>query len=991
MRGKDWEKKCIGFHKSTSAGIGKVSIGVIDPMTRERRVINSTNKRLVGLKRGEDLFKRRYIKLKATRDFPASTGSRDVPYKMTRAIYVARVTTFHCQIPLTLHLQDYINTGKKKAGGSVLDVDAVQFSVGGADVIGYKLLDDMSTIAVSGEPDYLALDLDLSEFDAHNVWENFREPMLRAFRDMYRFNKDKFGNEEFSIDELIEYGYGDGYIHNSIWDNGRKTYFYSIEDYGGKKVEVRAPVMKKNLEGEITDLFAYPKERGTDKLDAGIYYFYDIEEMTDRQFELLLGNKIRVGSRMDGEDAILLKSEASGEFSTLFMNTVANIALQNLLINVLIPSLKIRNKLRFEKRRAVGDDMTIYFRILQDLNAQDVEELLDAIEEYFSSCGHKVSLEKTFLKQFKSDYRQSYAANGVMIPRDQIMLIPSERPRSLRNPDEFLRSRRRVYLSKISRGMLVTSAQLMFLYEMFMLGQVKNRFSQLIVDSKKVHRIPVKESDVFESWDADELAGGTFKKRRISKGYYAKHRELMNSLCRVYRREMLFTEAEERKKQSGYVTLRRSLLFYLIPVEAGGMGISPHCFGLYTSMSTFFSDLTDPDIWTDRIRRIMLTLLCFSMSLDTSLDLVKEGYNVKLDKGEIDQNFFLEKLFDPGVRQKMREYKDAGFSLGRLDGERSVIRGADASLTEDMKFNHVLASSEDMLFGRLVRRFSSMIVSFKCLSDEWILGLRIEYGLKKFQKCHSTAILNLDGEMQKLLEVFGIKYIGEEVRAERDLLRRLIASEPGLRNNISPEEVVSTCLQYGKGASSGHGELKVMMVVLERMGFNTNNSTQIAALIERNASSMFGSDGLNGAWSDDMFGLLNAITEDSVKKIKWSGSLGSMRDSIKMFVLNFVMYQRVKILLYGYRGRVDVDLDLEKINVINKPDTKRRNRLSREVSKIQTAGDELDDSLTTGFLDARIALPITVALTQRLKMIDPSPLAVIVGLEECSQVAEALS
>lgn len=76
----------------------------------------------------------------------------------------------------------------------------------------------------------------------------------------------------------------------------------------------------------------------------------------------------------------------------------------------------------------------------------------------------------------------TYGRNGLYIPKDQIMLIPCEKPRNVRDLMEFMRSRKRVLCAKLSRGYGDFVAVLALLYEVYCLTAFSMRGSEVTFD-----------------------------------------------------------------------------------------------------------------------------------------------------------------------------------------------------------------------------------------------------------------------------------------------------------------------------------------------------------------------------------------------------------------------------------------------------------------------------------------------------------------------------
>lgn len=103
---------------------------------------------------------------------------------------------------------------------------AAGFSAGFDESAGSRILDDMDLIYYSGNPDLFVIAVDYSAYDSHCVYSNFREPMIRALKDC--FEKDASNFNGFTRSEIVEKAYGEGRMHSTLWNIGRKVVRTSV-------------------------------------------------------------------------------------------------------------------------------------------------------------------------------------------------------------------------------------------------------------------------------------------------------------------------------------------------------------------------------------------------------------------------------------------------------------------------------------------------------------------------------------------------------------------------------------------------------------------------------------------------------------------------------------------------------------------------------------------------------------------------------------------
>lgn len=180
--GEKWIPACIGYWKSTSAGVAPVTIDI--EIDGKKVPTKFRKKAAIGALMGRNAFKRETLRVKMTEKNPGSVGNRDVPYKPTRSIYVVSLPTQCAQIAVISHLVNFVSTKGKNVSQVSKPIDPSHCTTGPYSSSGQRLVDNYDTIAASGDPAILAIGTDLSSYDASLVYWNFRKPMLSALKRM---------------------------------------------------------------------------------------------------------------------------------------------------------------------------------------------------------------------------------------------------------------------------------------------------------------------------------------------------------------------------------------------------------------------------------------------------------------------------------------------------------------------------------------------------------------------------------------------------------------------------------------------------------------------------------------------------------------------------------------------------------------------------------------------------------------------------------------
>ena len=447
----DWVSRCISLWRSTSAGTKGIKIDVqFDGKTKQN--IKATKKLAVGCVMGELNFRRTEMEKKLTKENPGTTGSRDVPYKASRCIYVIPMSTLNAMVAVSWHLVQYVSGTDKATPYAHHEPNRDHVASGSASMEGVRILDNLDTLVSSGSRDILSLDIDFDAYDSSNVYGNMRKPTMDALKEMDQ--GQKFGPDEISWTEMVDYAFGSGRVSNTYWDFTREPLLL-VNDESREYIKKKYSCEEIRISEYVGD---YKSSVGLKTLKPGSYL--KCLDPIDREDS----DHFFVGARKDGDDLVLLTSEASGELTTLCFNSIVNLSLQTGLIDR-IKNSRMGSYVEPIIKKAVGDDLQIFSRVKSwNFTSDDIEDMIHVIQDYCDSCGFIISIKKTVFSPYSSEFVQTHATLGMYVPKDQIMLISSEKPRSISDPIGFTESTKRLHLSKISRGCDRTAATLIMLY-----------------------------------------------------------------------------------------------------------------------------------------------------------------------------------------------------------------------------------------------------------------------------------------------------------------------------------------------------------------------------------------------------------------------------------------------------------------------------------------------------------------------------------------------
>lgn len=153
---------------------------------------------------------------------------------------------------------------------------------------------------------------------------------------------------------------------------------------------------------------------------------------------------------------------------------------------VALKNEKITKKVQLRLRRYVGDDRIEVYKIRRHLDGKAFDELKHDMFTVVKESGHVINPSKVFVGFGFVEYRQTHGLRGALIPKDQIMLISSEKAKFIDNVQGFLQSYRCMLMTKISRGFSVALIQRIYWYTALIVSKFSLKRYRLISPNRDV-------------------------------------------------------------------------------------------------------------------------------------------------------------------------------------------------------------------------------------------------------------------------------------------------------------------------------------------------------------------------------------------------------------------------------------------------------------------------------------------------------------------------
>nr|AGZ92016.1 RNA polymerase VP1 [Changuinola virus] len=390
--------------------------------------IHSRIKALVIFTKGHTVFtpEELHKKYNTVLDYQTK-GSRDVPIKSTRTIYSINLSVLIPQLVLTLPLNEYFS----RVGGSThpdYPMIGGKIIVGDLEATGSRVVDAADTFRNSSDGDILTIAIDYSDYDTHLTQYNFRGGMLSGLREVVK-QYENYRYEGFTLEQLIEFGYGEGRVARTLWNGKRKVVKVSSEAY----------MMLDDVDREVREF----------KPPIGVHPVSTNEVLNSLIKKTSNDHNCILVSPTDGSDLALVSTHLSGENSTLVANSMHNMAIGTLIQDNI--NKRYTGKLSFLSEQYVGDD-TLFYCKLHTYNAEEFNDIIINIFDTVKKCGHVASESKTMITPYSVEKTQTHAKQGIYIPQDRMMIISSERRKDIEDVQGYMRSQIHTMVTKVSRG-----------------------------------------------------------------------------------------------------------------------------------------------------------------------------------------------------------------------------------------------------------------------------------------------------------------------------------------------------------------------------------------------------------------------------------------------------------------------------------------------------------------------------------------------------------
>lgn len=894
--GHRWLQNSIATWRSTSAGMSSTEVElIIDGRKTKARV---RKKAAVGALLGKSAFSRKLLSRKLTRNEPGSVGYRDVPYKATRAIYVISLVTQNAQIGVSQHLVDYVSTKGVNSSLIKKEIDPSHFATGPSSTTGIRLNDNYDTIQASGDLSMLALGTDLSEFDSHNVYWNFRKPMLDALHSLGL--GESYGPERITHAEMVEYAFGRGYVHDTYWDNGREPIVILARDV--KLTDV--PLKYHRYLTRIEVGRRVPKLKpmaGCSAAEEGSHYMYAVAESI-KDSVAIPWDMLRVCIRLDGSDLVHLTSEASGEKTTLFMNTVVNIAMQRIV-------LKNLKNTEFGKyytpiyQKAVGDDSEWIGPVNPIKDVRIVEEGIEFLHDQYAAMGHILSKQKTFVVPGSGEFVQSFARFGLYIPRDCIMTIASEKPRDVRNPLAYAASLRSVILAKMARGMNARYASVFFLFQY-----------------RAVHRLVLKRHDVV--WGAE---ANLRVPRERNVNVQATRVKISRMSGDVYKLSRKFT--------TYFVP---HILHACLPQTSGGVGFFIPLPCVILTPALFLRYLSE----IDKESGIILLAMDAYFKSRRKNNGERIGNGAEKERIKIPEKLHtitVAEIFSPTVNEFITRAKD--IKIGRLSAENAPKDLLKRGLLMENFMISEAASIREEYSEYFIASLTHPLHSVPMVDDEWVLSFSPIVQKVDGQGSKCIYYTGLCEEYERIREALGLSWHGNSLVNTIEKFRAVISRDPFLRGLRSPEEIIGLLDRFGIDTTL---DREIGMILLRRMGFESEIAASILD-VRFNPDTMNGGDTTFGAFSDDYTCMLDLCTRERLNAMSFPRGIDSRGRRIL-----FTYAASASLMMYALRGVMNIAVRFEERE--DGSDIVKNLVTLPRVSRRMASGVRTESGLTTALL-----------------------------------------
>lgn len=777
----DWVRTSFGYFRSTGAS-ENVKMNLTSVREGDKKRISLRTKAGVGVVKGDETFSKDMTRKFNTVGKQLSTGNRDVPVKATRTIFPVPLDVLVAQVCACDHLLRYASTD---TGTYEIKSErfAAQISSGSAESVGSRVLDDRDLIYLSGTAKRLIITLDYGEYDSHCVWWNFRKPIMEAFNEFYSHDETKFFGRTRC--ELFDCGYGEGRVNKTLWNVGRKIFRASSEKIKeAEKTEEWKNNHKKYFQLVFTPVGVKP-------------IFVEMKKVEDEEGDVLACSGM-------GEDFIILTSHGSGELTTLLFNSIENLSL----CDQFIEDKMLKEMLSFRLRRVVGDDLVLICDI--KISSRPVKNRFDVIRDRMmglvKNSGHVANPSKTFLGYGFAEYRQTHAFRGILIPKDQVMLISSEKAKFVDAVQDFIGSIHSMFLTKISRGMQEELAEIIFWYIIVSLTRISLR--RYAVSKNSLLNIHTGELSAIseKGWSKSSKKAGLEKGSKDRKITKEKQTYLEIQACKCKKDDLLLEKnVAVRSRKERYFHIKDiffpSYYWYILPCAMNGGGIHPLSFYIVSTEGEMGSLL---EIYGKDIAFLWTLHFCGSFhwyTVDSVEEYVKEIYDA------IDKNF-VQRL----LPERTRELRSALTSqqikpwwrnevmevVNRTVKMEKTILGRDFRSAESEMVKMILILSR-MRVDLSSNHDHNAVMSKLVANAGFVYGYEINVEFEDVRKMEIERIM--DPLLSPTAALFRYFYFYADVDlrllTRKARLDRIIAKDAWMRNFVTSANVLEGILQMG--------------------------------------------------------------------------------------------------------------------------------------------------------------------------------------------------
>lgn len=382
-----------------------------------------------------------------------------------------------------------------------------------------------------------------------------------------------------------------------------------------------------------------------------------------------------------------------------------------------------------------------------NFSAQDVDDFLTVMADSIAACGHRMAISKVAFLPLSSEFVQTHAQLGFYVPKDHIMMIPSENPRTIDDQLGFSESMRRLLCSKISRAYSEGFAMYLCIYLLRHITSISSRQTNFKFEDR-------------------------FQVVERSQGQYDPEIKVREIIARYQDTFLNYEDIWD---------FHFSPIVATFPRDAGGIGLHPSSLQIINSPSLYIYEVT---AMNRSAAELMLKSYYFLRKKVDNLS--SSGIDdVSFNRDDVTL-LTPESLFSQNVQQSLNRLKD--LDLRHLNAEAVPSQMMREGIKLERFMMDASRTDRDNRLHKFLESLRRTGMYMKFDTDEYLLGLSFQT-----EACdildRSSPIVSLDTISQNLIMIYGMALSTGSQIDRREKMRVAISRDPVLKNLRSPEQI----------------------------------------------------------------------------------------------------------------------------------------------------------------------------------------------------------